>query len=143
MKVITYYKCEICDHLYDSKEDALACEARGLPEEVPVGLIFNNASSDVFYKDITFAIAENNIHGHVNIPSMWACRDSGMSDSLGENRCGDNSVLRLAEEGIPDPDHQTFKRLVAWMQEAGIEPSCWDGEKGVPLEVFLSARRDG
>jgi len=120
----------------------MECEARGLPEEYPVGMIYGSHSKvGDLYWDITFAIAENNINKHANFPVLWACRDSGYGDNVGDQKCGgSNSFIAneyWADINIAAPH---FKRMAAWLLVSKIPATVWDGEKPVPLWDWLAQK---
>jgi len=137
MKVITEYQCAICKRRWDTEEDALSCEARGVQDAVPVGCIHGNNRPGAFYDGIVFAVAACTVECHYRYLALWACRDApiGVGDSLGKERCGSGGPARLTEHdahvnrGMP-----AFRRMVEWLRSQGIEPTMWDGETAVPLE---------
>ncbi|MCK5292860.1 MAG: hypothetical protein KAR39_12695 [Thermoplasmata archaeon] len=143
MKKIVEYECEICFSTFKEKKNALACEAQGLPEEYPIGCLHGtNNYPDSFYAEITFAVARNLVgprrFGHMNAGSSWACRDiPGVGDSLGEDRCGTGSLKLSEYDAHLDPEHPTFKRMVAWLESQDIPVTVWNGKKAIPLEEYL------
>ena len=146
MKQITCFECEVCQRRYNYAINALECEARPEPKKVPVGMVYNNATGDCSYRNITFSVAHNDIVGHWNHVSSWACRDTGMGDSLFENMCGTTRSSGwggLGPKDAPDPAHPTFRRMVGYLEDNHIEVTCWDGQGAVPLDRFLLSNRKG
>jgi hypothetical protein len=134
MKTHTTYECEICHQTYKNKGDAEACESRGVPTPLPVGLIFGNPQDrDHHSKDLTFCIASNEVDGHWYHPPLWACRDNGAGDSLGKELCGGQSSVNLYEGNAVCESHPTFKRMVEFLRSWGIKAYKWDGKKIVPV----------
>ncbi len=141
MKTIIKYRCEICHRDYETVEHAKECEAQGLHEIYPIGLIYGNHTKGSLYQNCTFAIAENRPHKHWLDCSLWACRDNGHGDSLGGSRCGSGNFTHLNDYHAKlDPDAPHFKRMVAWLESQSIPVTVWDGEKPVPLAEWLSGR---
>lgn len=139
MKKIVRYECEICNCEYENIEDALECEARGLPVFYPIGTIWGNHNEGSFYEEITFAVAVNRSvkHSHSNYGGSWACRDNGAGDTLGKSKCG-SGTLRLTEwHNKLNPEHPTFKRMVAYLESEGIDVRVWNGKEAVYLEEWL------
>lgn len=139
MKTRILYTCEICGIENEYVDQISRCEARGHPKEPTVGLIFGNASNQSHRdKDMTFAVKDWSVVGHGVYAGLWACRDTGVGDTLGEETCGSGNSLQLGKQDIPDVNHPTFKRLVAFLRTVpGIEITCWDGTKAIPLGTFL------
>jgi hypothetical protein len=138
-----YWTCEICGAKEKTQAHALICEARGLPQEYPVGLIFGDSRPGAFYEGIVFAIFENKTEGHTNYPTLWACRtDRYTGDSLGEDVCcGGNNVRLNNEDSMVDPHSPEFLRMVRFLlNREDIEPTVWDGEQAIPLNNWLAAR---
>jgi hypothetical protein len=133
MKTVTKYYCEICGGSYSSKESAEECEAEGRPPTLPIGTIFNNATKDSFYYNITFSIADHVFIGHGYYPPLRVCRDTGVGDSLTEF-CGSGGNISLGERDKPDINHPTFIRMVNYLKSVGIKPMIWDGKKSVPYK---------
>jgi len=134
IKVIRY-ECAICGQRYSEESDAKECEDRGTGEEYPIGCIHASHVKGDIYENITFAVAINEIKGHANWGSDWACRDNGAGDSLGEQKCG-CGTLKLYHDKI-DPEHPTFKRMVKWLRKQKIDITVWDGKKPVKLKEWL------
>jgi hypothetical protein len=134
MKIIPeQYQCEVCGSRYSTKEETTLCELRKAPI-YPIGLIYGNHSRDAFYKDITFAVAENKIHEHYNNGGFWACRDNGYGDSLDEELCCGGSLFLGEYDGKIDVNHATFKRMVEYLKRKNIKITVWDGSKAISLE---------
>jgi len=106
-------------------------------------MIFASHGDGDFYENITFALAKNRIEGHANNMSLWACRDNGAGDSLGEQRCGGGPVPKVESDyGTNiDVEHPTFKRMVKWLKSQDIFVTVWDGEIAVPLDDFLAEKK--
>ena len=129
------YICEVCRREWADMTSALDCESGGTAPIWPVGLIFGTPQNEKdLYKRITFAIADNGPVGHINELVLWACRDTVAGDSLGDDRCGGN---QMKPYGSPDPSHQTFNRMVEWLQSNGHNVTVWDGQRAAPLEEYL------
>ena len=142
MKKIIRWKCEICGTTYEKKARALECEEKGPPEFYPIGCMYGNHGTDTFYTDITFAVASNvrdggDDLGHFNVGGSWACRDNGAGDTLGKERCGTTFLKLSTWNAKLDPEHPTFKRMVAFLQSQDIPVTVWDGEKAITLMEFL------
>jgi hypothetical protein len=137
----TYYQCEICGRDYNKMEDAKECEDRPKVVVPPIGVIFGNATTDTFYRGITFATADNMTReGHSLHEMLWACRDNH-GDSIGKERCGSNFWNGFEGKDAPDPKHPTFKRLVLAIEDQGIKPQVWNGKKVVSLAEFLKEHK--
>ncbi len=152
MKKIIFYDCEICGARYggkdaddlEAKAAAAECEARGYGEKYPIGCIYGDHSEDAFYKNITFAVATNEvdnevghkarIYSHLNRGGSWACRENS-ADSLDDSLCGGTSLdLKNFSGKDLDRNHPTFKRMVAYLKSKNIPITIWDGQKAVPYE---------
>jgi len=133
MRKIVEYMCEICHRKYKEEKHALECENRLVPVEYPIGLIHGDNRKGAFYEKIVFAVGKNNINQHWNSLSLWACRDTGMGDSLGEHMCGSNHVNdKLTEhDAHVDQDSPMFKRMIAYLKEQGIPITIWNGTEAV------------
>lgn len=119
----TIYQCEICGLRFYNEKEAYECENRGVAEELPKGLImpYNLHEKDKVY----LAIAGNKPQGHHRNYVYWACRDNGVGDSLGKEKCGGEfltleSVQRKDKVNI---NSETFLRLFKWLKSQGIKPS--------------------
>lgn len=143
MHTIVKHVCDICRSHYDSEAEALECESRGAAVIPPDGVIFGDAGDpEGFYAGITFAtMGMGDVKGDHSVPCLlWATRDTGVGDTLGDERCsGSNWTGRTGSEDAPDPTHPTFERMVRALKKAGIEPQVWDGTKIVSLDQFLSS----
>lgn len=135
MKTRTQYQCEICDRWYDTREDAEACENRGLAKAYPVGMLYGNHTPGEIYADITLAVADSRPTGHNNYVSAWACRSGGFGDSLGKEQCSSGFFTGLNEWSAKlNRFHPTFVRMVAYLRSQGITPTIWNGKEAVPLD---------
>ena len=134
MKKEIWYVCEICGYKSINASVIEECERRGVPNKnkFPVGLIFNNPNKG-FYRNMTFAIARTGVDGHFIWASLWACRDTGVGDTLGKEYCGSGGTFALSKAKVPDRNHPTFKRMVKALKEKKIPITVWDGEKAVKL----------
>jgi len=132
MKKEVWHICEICGYKSKDASAVEECEKCGIPDknEFPVGLIFNNPDKG-FYKGMTFAIAQTGTDGHSFWASLWACRDTGVGDTLGKEYCGSGGTFPLGKKDVPDHNHPTFKRMVRALEEKGIPITVWDGKKVV------------
>ena len=89
------WECNICGRVYDHEAQAVICEKKGFAESYPVGTIYGRPSAKGETENIIYAVASNQIDGHVNIGRSWACRDiPGIPDSVGNNVFGDRIILR-------------------------------------------------
>jgi hypothetical protein len=78
MKTITEYQCEICYSKYTSKEAAIRCEEKGVPDlsKLPIGLMFeyhHNGLVGIF----CIARVNSGAHGHYVSLSYWCFRVPG------------------------------------------------------------------
>jgi hypothetical protein len=79
-------------------------------------------------------VATNELRNHCNDGALWACRDGGNGDSLGEEICGSPNSLHLNEyDAKMDFTARHFERMVVWLDKQGITPLVWDGKKAIPL----------
>ena len=115
------YECDICKRVYSDKNRAIKCEALGIPENIPIGMIQADNKRGSFYGDIVFANARKNggiseNHLHYYNPTWWATRNTPVGDSLGKDICGGVSwVPRYA--CFINHKLSTFDRLVAFLKE--------------------------
>ena len=130
---IVSYQCDICKYTFDTLAQAKNCEARGKfsKDTYPVGLL--HADLD-FYPGCAFALAELHCEdAHYAVASLWACRDNGYGDSLGEEKCGNSNSY------VPEPFQRKWlkeppmKRLIAWLRSQKITPMVWVKGKAIPL----------
>lgn len=144
MKKIEIYQCEVCGLRYDSLDKVDArCKNGILAPEYPIGCVFGNHQPGAMYENITFAIASNKIHGHFNLGSLWACRDTGAGDSLGDSKCG-GPCLRLKEsDSCINPVAPHFLRMIKWLRDRQIEITVWDGKKPVSYATFIKMIKSG
>lgn len=135
MKTIIHYECGICRYRYLDEASARQCEAGGKAPKFQIGTIFNNAGNrQNFYKGITFVVAKNNCDRHSNYVALWALRDNGAGDSLGKkDLCGGRNMTPLGKSDVPDRNHPTFKRAVAFLKKHKIKAYVWDGKESKPL----------
>lgn len=142
MITILEYQCEICRQRYPTVEQALYCERTGRfdPTQFKVGIMWeynHNGYVGVFAlpKD---GAQEYEQYGHLGTIVSWACRAAGhIGDTLGDNRCGDGSLLRsdpasmkkfyayhnLTKDHVGGPE---FKRMVNWLKSQNIVPSYYN-----------------
>lgn len=130
-KLIQHWECEVCRRRYDEKEEAERCESH-TPVEYPVGCVFMDDPNGM-YGGFCFAVAENDIRGHLNSLSLWACRNNGGGDSLGNSMCGGAHTDLGKYSRFADPRTPTFQRMINWLQSQNIPVTVWDGERPVPL----------
>lgn len=142
-KTVVRYECEICGLQYSKMNDAIDCEERGYGREYPIGCIYGDHTKGAFYKNITFAVAENRIgkgiRAHLNDGCSWACRDNGSGDSLGNQRCGSSHLdLTYYNDKKLDQNAPHFKRMVAWLKNQNIPVTIWNGKEAVPYEEWIN-----
>ena len=139
MKTVTTYYCEVCDTSFHTAEAAMKCESRPSPPEYPVGMMYGDHRPGTFYEGITFAVARNRIDGHLNWRNAWACRDNGAGDSLGEQVCVADITTLGEHDGHLDPDHPTFKRMVAYLETLDLSSGIqvWNGQQAIPLDQYM------
>jgi hypothetical protein len=131
---VTYY-CDICKQGHSTEEDAIECEARGVRDAYPIGLIFGDHRKGAFYQHITFAVAENDVEGHTNHLSLWACREHG-GDSLGEDMCGYHTSQLSESDGYVNLHCKSTKRLIRWLKSQGHDILIWNGKQIVTLDEY-------
>lgn len=122
------YRCEICRCIFRKKEEAERCEARGRPQEYPVGMLFAVPG----YDNIVFAVAGNHVEGHSNFIGAWAARDNGYGDNY-DQTCGVSEKM-----SPPDPSLPAFRRMVSNLTGKNIPVTIWDSKKPVALEKYLA-----
>jgi hypothetical protein len=143
MKEKILYVCEICGDEYTTKESAISCEEKGVPDlsRLKPGLIYGDCN-DSMYPKIVFSVypeylTKPPIWGHYIYDSKWACRDNGAGDSLGESKCGGNmfSVSHIPDYRKLDMTMPCFKRMVKYLESVNITPYVWDKEnmRSIPL----------
>ena len=133
------FQCEVCHNYYDTPDEAIACEAK-MPPQYPVGMIYGNANAESHHaRDMTFAIAKVRHDRHWNDSPSWACRDTGVGDSLGKEVCKGGGFTAMTADDAPAKDHPTFLRMVEWLQSRDILVTVWDGYKVVTLRDYLEA----
>lgn len=128
----TTYDCDICEARYKKKEDAERCEAKGIPEPHPIGLVYGDHSKGAFYEGITFAIAKSSVDGHYAWGSAWACRDNGAGDNLAD---GDYCEGRPSGRHRLDTNAPHFKRMISHLKSVGITPLVCVGDKIIPYKA--------
>ncbi len=134
------YVCEICQRRYDSADDALECEARGVDPPYPVGMLHGHNRDGEFYARMVFAVAESRPYGHRNAVGAWACRDgkAGPFDTLGEDQCGLPGGEFDDRPSDLDTSQPCFGRMVTYLKGRGIPVTVWDGKKPMPLAEWLN-----
>lgn len=145
IKTITRYQCEICGGTYSTAKEARGCEAQGIDPSYPVGLLSQEDKDGFYGPKLAFALAELHPHGHYATASLWACRDNGAGDSLGEYTCGSGNSYRpeeFREWWLKTPP---MKRLIAWLRSQNITPMVWVKGKAValPTEKALPTSKGG
>lgn len=145
MKTEIRYICEICNHWYSDAAQAEECEARGNPEAPQTGLMWTESKGGFYGPLLAFAVAKTVIrNGHYQDVLLWACRDTGMGDSLGDKFCGgsgfndDPAYLQFRRKWL---DLAPFQRLAKWMKKNGSNRSCAMAVKLSPLNRVSSGRR--
>lgn len=138
MKLIRLYECEICRVRYQDLGSCLRCEDRGLAPEYPIGCIHGNHRRGDMYQNMTFAVAVNRLEGHANYGALWACRDSGAGDSLGELKCAGPSLRLTKYTGQVNPTAPHFQRMVNWLRKQQIEITVWDGKEVILYGTFVN-----
>jgi hypothetical protein len=131
----TVYICEVCRARFDTEIEAIACESQVTPEPHPVGLITAGKRGDFYDEKLAFAIAVCTIRHHRRCIGLWACRDNGNGDSLGDDMCGGGGAGETIEEFKQSwLKRPPIKRLVAYLLSQGIEPLVMVKGKIVPLK---------
>lgn len=149
MKKIVLYECEICHSRHENEEYIKQCEAKGRPIPRPdlVGVIFGDNRLGAFYEEIVFAIPE--IYGYAeSLPvassphyldsHLWACRNNGCGDSIGDEYCGGSNFFKYDNlENHIDTSLPAFDRMVKFLRKRGLTPKIimpdgtievWKGE---------------
>lgn len=110
------YECEICEKQYLNKKDARECEAEGLPELYPIGMIYSSG-----YDNMVFAIIkrQEKFYGHDHAYSTHSCRDTQAGDNQVGEYCGLDSWSTI---GIPDKTLPCYKRIVKDLKKLNIKP---------------------
>ncbi len=147
MKIL--YQCEICGNTYKKKQECLNCEARQKSRQIiPTGTILK-----LHNRKMVFAVAGGYVlNGHSFDYHFWACRDTGIGDSLGKEKCGGELLASIdfildgkpnlysTEEemrktskyyAVSDGMRKSpaFKRLVKYLKKKKIKPTYWNGKK--------------
>ncbi len=143
VKKIVLYECPICHLRYDKREWAEDCVARGAGKEYPIGTIYGDTRPGAFYENITLCVAENRIERHLNAGSSWACRDTGMGDSIGDSMCAGNSLTLGESDHHVDPSTPHFQRMVKFLRSRQIDIHVWDGKEAVTYGTFLKRFKEG
>jgi hypothetical protein len=141
-KKIIQYDCDICKYRFNTWDSAVECEDRGHGEEYPIGCIYGDHTPGDMYANITFAVAKNEVTGHSNWGSSWACRDTGYGDSLGEETCGSPTLTLCYHHSYLNPLTPHFKRMVKWLRSQLIDITMWDGEKAISYATFMKLYRE-
>lgn len=139
MKAITMYQCEICHQQYDTEQQALKCESKGLfnPAEYPKGLMFeynHHGYVGIFAipEDIKATTGGFN-KGHIGESHFWACRVGG-NDTLASKTCG-HTYFRSGEIAdwakynyISDENIgcKEYNRMVTFLKSLNIQPSYYN-----------------
>ncbi len=132
------YICDICKREYSTIEIAQECEAKGKvsKDTYPIGLMNGNLGDD-FYHRMSFAVADLDIEGHYATASLWACRDTGVGDSLGKQLCGNGNSYQPTPFDPRWIELNHFKRLKKYLKDNGIVPTVWVNDKAIPLSQAL------
>lgn len=143
MKPITRitYQCEKCGKEHREADQALRCEAQPVGVDSvkfwPVGMLIGYR-----HELITLAIANTVVESadtHAVYVNYWACRNTGMGDSVGTETCGGESVYNVPTNGLIFPlknlNTPTCQRLIQWLVSQGITPTYWNGVMPAPLPV--------
>ena len=133
MRVEHRFYCDICNRWYDKKSDCLACEARGIAEPAPIGLLKIGEPGDFYDHRLAFATAGSTEDGHSRAVHYWACRDTGAGDSLGDEMCGMGNDLDLVEFKKDWLKRPPMIRLLAWMKKNKVAPLVCVGGKIIKL----------
>jgi hypothetical protein len=137
MTTIIEYQCDICKNKSVSKEYAEKCEARGIPDILPIGCIDGDNTPGSFYSKCIFAIATiNKPQGHNRMQGCWGWRDNYSVDN-GPRAYGLCNTDNFYHIGVPakiNRETPMFKRMIEDLKKEGITPTIWNGEKAVPLE---------
>lgn len=137
------WECIICGRQYTTRIEAEQCETHGLAPFLPTGLIYGSHNKEEsFYHCITQAIAVNNICWHGNYPSTWITRDNGCRDSLWSYMCGGGNSIQLFNYHHLDFNRPSFHRMIVFLEEFGVEPTLWDGEKVVSFYSVIANEDD-
>jgi hypothetical protein len=104
--------------------------------------MYGNHTPGDNYDNITLAVAVNEIQGHANFGSSWACRDNGYGDSVGEKMCG-APTLKLSEYYAHlNPLTPHFQRMYKWLRSQMFEITVWDGDKAISYATFMKHYRE-
>lgn len=135
MKAIIEYECEVCHNRYKHLANAQHCEANPGDPVYQVGTIYSETGCrDAFYKNMTFVVAHNHVERHSNHVILWAFRDTSAGDSRSlKDVCGGSNSTHLSKRDVPDRNHPTFKRAVAFLKKHKIKAYVWTGKESVPL----------
>lgn len=137
MRVEIRHYCDICKNWYESQSDCLECEAKGIPEPAPIGVIEMGDKGDFYDHRLAFASAGSTVHGHSRAVHYWACRDTGAGDSLGDEHCGMGSDLAMKEFKKDWLNRPPMIRLLAWMKKNKITPLVCVGGKIIKLSEAI------
>lgn len=140
MKKIIQYQCELCNTKYEDEKEALACEAQGraMPSVRETHIMYQLGD---FYHNITFCVDIWEAYNvHACQPYLWACRDNGCGDSLGDEHCGSpNDICWHNEEymneykKVTDRTSPHFRRMVKYFVDKSIDVRYWDGKKVITM----------
>ncbi len=110
------YGCAFCDRWFDSQEECLQCELKGVDKTQPIGLIFNTAFSG---KNLVFAIVKIRPFHHHFTYTLHATRDT----EAGDNRWGEYCSAESYEQLLPpNKTVKAYKRMVRDLKKHGIKP---------------------
>lgn len=149
MKTLSKYQCELCYAVYDEKEIAERCEARGIPTPWPMGMIFANHRAGDF-KDYTYCVMREKVKEHdtVHNPTLYtiSCNAERFTPVITGTQSPaivaslfNHSLCR--QQATVDPSTASFKLMVKNLNERNIPITVWDGEKPVPLEEWYKVRK--
>lgn len=138
MKVRVEYSCEICGSRSEDRASIEECEKRGRSPEPPRWLLFEEPESD-FYGRIVFLTAHVEPRGHSWSVAMWAARDKGLGDNLGQGMCGTGGVPFMPKSA-PIVGTPRWNRMMAFVKtRPTIRQAAlvWDAGNIRPLAEFL------
>lgn len=146
VKHVSLYECTICQRRWEDLDKAIACESRGLPQEIVLSTIFSRPTpaSGVtkplqLVGPVVYCLIDAHIDGHVYKHSSIACRDNGHNDTNKGVTCDTGNFLPMGPRNVPDPNWDCFLRMV-YSLHSQIDLGVWIGTKTVPLKEFLESR---
>lgn len=124
------FRCPVCHRDYSTMAEAQECLNTKI-EILPIGTIFAKQ-----FNNITFCVGSNKdaIDRHYYNPSLWACRDNGYGDSLGDQFCCSGGV-NLKHLDPPNQSHPTFIRMVDYLNSKNIKPIIFSTLKNRILAI--------